>query len=441
MAASAARLARGGCEPGALALRPDPLAWIPTERLHGIDHLRAILMCLGVVLHSANVFSAEGGWKVWDAANATPWADYLNWPLRLVRMPAFFLIAGLLFALSVRRHGVARVLLLRLQRLGIPLVAVLGTLNVCECAVQYHFSTQQLAFPAFFWQELMAGRWLGHLWFLVYLLGYVLLAAFAYRWFERGARAFPVRALVLVVPLAPVFPLALHALAKAVPVLAVPVAGLCLLDWLDFIPYFTIGFLLGFRQDLLRAFPRWSLWQAPAAIAAAFLLAGSKSWFDGLGSRAITIYTRGFLAWCAILLFLFVAQRWLSRPVASARLVSEAAYTIFLFHHFVVVSVGYLVIHLDWPLLVEASLLGASAIGIPLALHSLIRRHSTLRFLFNGDLRPRPVMPLGDTRPLLRLARKVGFAAPLAASPGSPLSRAEGATASVAARTASSTRV
>ena len=67
----------------------------PSDRLHHMDHLRALAMLAGVLFHAALAYSPlmHGFWPLADR-QASAGVDAVVWGMHLVRMPLFFLVAG-----------------------------------------------------------------------------------------------------------------------------------------------------------------------------------------------------------------------------------------------------------------------------------------------------------------------------------------------------------
>ena len=99
-------------------------------RLAGLDAARGIMMLLGIVLHSANVYMLKP-WRVHDAASSIAF-DYVNAGIHAFRMEAFFWVAGFFAAMLIDRQVLSVYLKQRLQQLLVPLLATLCTLNVLE---------------------------------------------------------------------------------------------------------------------------------------------------------------------------------------------------------------------------------------------------------------------------------------------------------------------
>ena len=88
-------------------------------RIHGLDALRAVLMLLGVLIHSA--LNYMPGWFVQDPHNQAEWMMIVIDVIHTFRMPAFFLLSGFFAALLVERRGLFRMFRNRFDRIVRPL--------------------------------------------------------------------------------------------------------------------------------------------------------------------------------------------------------------------------------------------------------------------------------------------------------------------------------
>ena len=73
------------------------------ERLHALDGLRAVMMLLGLVLHSLDSYTVTdlgGAWPFKDAATSAI-ADNITRFIHVFRMPVFFVLAGFLRGLAL----------------------------------------------------------------------------------------------------------------------------------------------------------------------------------------------------------------------------------------------------------------------------------------------------------------------------------------------------
>jgi glucan biosynthesis protein C len=93
------------------------------DRIHGLDALRAIMMLLGLVLHSAVTYSPKdygAAWPLKDPLNTSTLFDILADFIHVFRMPLFFVIAGFFGALLFYDRSPRRMVVNRLQRVVLP---------------------------------------------------------------------------------------------------------------------------------------------------------------------------------------------------------------------------------------------------------------------------------------------------------------------------------
>ncbi|MDH5833357.1 acyltransferase family protein [Luteimonas kalidii] len=364
-------------------------------RLHELDAMRSVLMLLGVVLHASNPYGLEGRWLVADPGRSAT-LEALSDAIHLFRMPAFFLVAGYFSMLLLGRQATGSFLRERMRRLLLPTLAVLLSLNLVQVwmlappAPAGGF-VQGALLPA-----LLRGDWLGHLWFLVDLALYCLVLAALRPWVATPIRgrglawlARP-QALALAIGTAALVPLATMAAAHALPILARELGGLVNPEeLLDHAPFFAMGILLQRDPALLRRFtmPGAGTWWC-GGIAWGLVLALPTP--AGPAATAVAVVAHALLAWCAVRLLFAGFTRWAGGPSRTFGYLSDASYSIYLFHHVWVVVVAGMLLPAPWPPLGKFTVVLVAASVLSLAMHHvLVRPHPRMRWLFNGRALPR----------------------------------------------------
>ena len=92
-----------------------------TGRYHGLDVVRATMMLLGVVIHTALVYCEPQIW-VYEDPDRTALAGILVLAIHIFRMPAFFVMAGFFGAMLFDRRGPGGFASHRYDRIVLPLV-------------------------------------------------------------------------------------------------------------------------------------------------------------------------------------------------------------------------------------------------------------------------------------------------------------------------------
>ena len=346
------------------------------ERFHHIDALRGLLMVLGVVLHAALIYMSGSDWVVSDPGQSAVFG-YVYEGIHAFRMPAFFVISGLLTERMLRK-GAGRFVRDRFVRLGVPLLTTAIVLN----AVQTYLVYGPEVGLAGAWAVYVDGRWVGHLWFIVYLLVYGCVAA--------GVRA------IVGDRLSGAMPLFAGAVIGVMPAVsgglrwvgdtylsadALTHGMLDVRDLIGYATFFAFGLVYrpGADPDALR---RLAIWSVPLL---AFSIASPLDHVDGM-----SLYADAGVAWSTSVLCLYIGLKLLARPSAIVRRLADASYTVYLVHHLAVVALGLALVSVPAPSGVKFALVVAGAVALSLGVHERgVRKSPTLAFLLNGQ-RKRP---------------------------------------------------
>ena len=361
------------------------------ERIHYLDSMRAILMILGILLHTANIFSPNHFWLVSSSETSIVFAgisDFIN----LFRMPAFFMVSGFFFTyiyLKKQRIDITD----RLIRLVVPLAFTALTLNVLQGILVKQHHDQSLDFATFFSQ----GGWVSHLWFLINLSIYnlVVWALFGFkpihsllkklsdflagRWVYLGAiLAFP-------------FLISgIYGLNRIVDIYGNFFGVTSPFLLLFYFQFFAVGLLFGYSQRLLDRFSNLGKKEFLT-----FLIAYGVSFYckNAVAENSFLYDVASAYNSSALVLFLssmcfFLFKRLFDYKNHALRLVSASAYSIYLLHHILVVALGILFVSLQINIYLAYPSIAALTFAATMMAHQGIARSRVLSFLLNG-VRPR----------------------------------------------------
>lgn len=147
--------------------------------------MRAWMMLLGLVLHSAASYTATPMGEAWPFKDAhhSPAFDLPVFVIHLFRMPAFFAVAGFFAAMLIERDGVRGFIRNRARRILLPLaVFLLPTILLVSAGFLFAVWRQGIDPMAFAGERAEFGPPpLMHLWFLWYLAIYCAAAAIVAR--------------------------------------------------------------------------------------------------------------------------------------------------------------------------------------------------------------------------------------------------------------------
>ncbi len=351
--------------------------------------MRGILMMMGVILHACRFYNPAQTWVVYGTNN-TIVANYIAESIHVFRMPAFFVVSGFFCVLTIRRYRPQEFLQLRFKRIVVPLVVTALTLNTIQTV-----ATTYAGFGSFDWKDyVLHGGWVFHLWFLNILIVYfalaTALAAFAGRFTEYAGKqverlflSVPVLAVILMLPLST---LAIFALNKYGLSLRSNVMGIFdVFNILRYLPYFAFGGILAISGKLLNRFSSVNPIVSLLLISIVLLVLEQVSDGDSLSYRITTEYLQGLIVWLAISVCFYVSFAFMSKPSKIWLFLSDASYSVYLFHHIIVVFLGLVLIRLDMPALLGLPLLIVTTAVLSLIIHRhFIVKYRITRYLFNG---------------------------------------------------------
>jgi len=366
----------------------------PPGRLYYLDYLRAGVVALVFLHHTAITYGASGSWYYSDAGSSALSSGLLTLLAAFDQswfMGFLFFLSGYLSPPSYARKGAGRYVLDRLSRFGIPLMFyafVISPLTVwlAQVTTPHHLSLLEVYAEKPFD--------FGVLWFVETLLLMDLLFVLWARWLRRGdldARpggAFPSRrALVAFI--------AGLGVASFLVRFALPVgatfAGLNICYYPSYIAMFVLG-LVAWRRRWLDAIPDAAFrWARSAAIVGVIVLpvllvvgsampngaadfSGGPHW----QALALALWEQVMLVGMSIVLLRW-GQRRLNRPSPFWQGWAQASYLAYIIQPVFIVALAVLVSGAAWPALGKFALVGPLSIVAIYSAARLLRRIGPVR--------------------------------------------------------------
>jgi surface polysaccharide O-acyltransferase-like enzyme len=320
-----------------------------------------------------------------------------SWVLLLDQwfMMTFFFVSGASAWYALRRRTAWQYVAERVRRLLIPFVA--GCALVCPFLVYFalldrlDFRRSFFEFYPQFWS--MAYFQWGHLWFVLYLFVFSLLALPLFLGLRREALQPSVARLATLIDK----PGALFLLA--IPLMIVegalrpswPNGNQNLVDdWANFflyLLYFIYGYFLSSDEQFGRAIDRH--WRTAAALglfgtACIFGLWTTGNTPDYYYWPGCVLYQafRGLNTWFLVLAVLGFARRYLNVHHPFLKYAGEAAYPVYIVHQAVLVGIAFAVVRWPLPSTLQYLAILLGTLTASLALYELLRRIPGARFLF-----------------------------------------------------------
>lgn len=358
------------------------------QRYYYLDSMRSILMVLGVVLHSAQIYNPKQSWAIYSE-NTIPLAGYLVSFINTFRMPTFFVIAGFFCLLTFEKYNLKGFLLNKARRILVPLVSTAVFVNSIQIYILSRFGWYDFDFFNYIYEK----KFISHLWFLNNLIVYFFFTALVLKLFNSFDFKFfldfrilnnkySVYCLVIFMPLFSIFILSLNKL------------GFPLYDsfgvfsyyiLLKYLPYYLFGLLAYKKKHLLSAFSEVNLSCFSVLVVALFIFKMSEFSRSIAMGKVVGYYLDGVLVWAFIVLIFCLFMRYFDSENKYFRYLSDASYTIYLFHHIIVVSLGLLFLKFELsPYLSILIIISLTSIATVLIHNNFIGKISLARNLFNG---------------------------------------------------------
>ncbi|MEQ8936847.1 MAG: acyltransferase family protein [Amphiplicatus sp.] len=356
-----------------------------------LDAARGMLMALGVVIHTANIYSPGASDVIPDPDGGAAFT-YIVEAMHLFRMPAFFLISGFFCAMSLHKYGAGKVLRVRALRLLLPLVTTVLTFNVGALWLLARAGVVSLGPPLSAGNalaEFATVNWLLHLWFLVVLFAFVAISALLFAVARKKPPSISASFRSIdPLYLAPVFALlsygapAFGAIASSV-VYTPRVGALTVYTFLEYAPYFIVGYYLFSRPEMMSKLRRYS--NAKAMLFLAVVLFWPVEKITRLLPDALELGFAALGSWVATLTAFPVFVALVDRLQFDARALARASYTFYLAHFVLVTAYSTLVVRVSAPAGVEFSFIVAATLALTLLFHFyVVQKSSILSLSLNG---------------------------------------------------------
>lgn len=372
-----------------MSVTPQPRS-TPARR-YDLDWLRSAVVLMLIPYHTSRLFDTWEPFYVKNAQTSValsgarafldPWG-----------MPLLFVIAGSATWLALRRRTGIQYLRERLLRLTIPLLFGLVVIVPPQAYLAYLAHGNETSYPEFFvlyWAlqtgELMGwdgGFTLGHLWFLVWLFAFSLVALPLFV-FLRGRSGDRLIGWVARLSERPGVIFLFFLPFWLTDPLPGPIVGG--LNPFSYIFLFIAGFVLfgdeKFQLVLDRSWrPALSLGVCTLAVLVAIRFSGielpESSWQSSV--RDGLLY---FTIWALVIGLLGFGHCFLNRPGRVLSYLGAASYPYYVLHQTVIVFFGFYVVHWSIGILPKFLIIGIAALAVTLGLYELARRVSVTRFL------------------------------------------------------------
>lgn len=337
---------------------------IKTERIHSMDSLRAIMMLLGLVIHSAltyGVVDYGDSWSLKDPNSTHISNDFIASWVHAFRMQGFFVVAGFFASMLFYERSPLKMVKNRISRIVIPF-AVFVVLLWPTIVLGFGYTRAVFASDQNAWAETLAKfsdlgilipKGTFHLWFLYYLamitFASVILAlavkrlpsltSFTSKVFNWVVKK-PILRIVIFAGISAIVYFIMGTYNVSTSTSFVP-------DFNTFIYYFSfyiIGWVLFKSKDLLDSFTRLD----GLSVMLGTALYTFYYFTDLEISYGLRILIKSIVVWLLIFGIMGLFIRYGSKYSARMRYISDSSYWVYLAHLGLTAIIPSLIV--DWPL-------------------------------------------------------------------------------------------
>ena len=346
--------------------------------------------------HAARVFDPWENFYVRNDALSPVLFDIVIRSLSPWHMSLFFLLAGASSYFALCHRSGRQYVRERFKRLLIPFIfgvlVLIPPQSYLGLVSHSDYSRSFLAWlPNFFTLQeddmdgyFMGGHTWGHLWFIIHLFIYSIVAVslFLYlnresgrRLISRIAKAFKNPGVLYLFPVVLVVMNEFPEIAGGNP--------------LFYITFFICGFLLMSDASFMDTIDRQKLIlliTGPVIFIGILIAIGTNNWpedLPGWANDIVDAYVDCFVPWFVILTILAYGRRFLNVTNRFLKYFAEAAYPLYILHQTAIIIIAFYVVQSDMPVALKyAVIVSASLASTLLVYHVLVKRTNATRFLF-----------------------------------------------------------
>jgi glucan biosynthesis protein C len=367
---------------------------IDNKRYYAFDSLRATMMLLGIVIHSAMTFSSK--LEIQFSLKAKETSDvfyFIIYFIHTFRMPIFFLVAGFFGSFLFYNKSPNQMLKNRFRRIFLPFLVFLLLLQpVTSFAFKYYMALMNGEMPISLSKH-FSNLWsyvpfsLGHLWFLYYLF---IISVLTYLFLKLTKR---ISMLAIDNLFKQTFENPLYRLLAMTIILFIilflfdaknfetsinPIPDLGILTY--FLSFYITGWLLYRKKELVNTLKRYDIMTTILGV----ILFCLKNYFDNQMSLTILQLLNSLITCSLTLGIIGLFLRFADKPNNKATYFVNSAYWVYLFHFFITILLSGLVYDLTISIYLKYLIVLITTTIICLTTYHFFVRQTFIGVFLNG---------------------------------------------------------
>jgi glucan biosynthesis protein C len=341
------------------------------DRLYYMDVLRGLLMILGVVLHTLAIYTVNSEWKV-SSSISVSYADPLLNIIHLFRMPAFFIISGYFMAMILGKQDTVEYVRNRLIRLGVPLLFAGIAFNL-PMAMFINGGPADIGW----YQFIVTGIWLGHLWFLGTLILYSAFVALIWKWIKpiisvQSKWLWLLSLLFLMI----LYPVTLR-IGWYMESIKINLILISVFNIFEYLPFFLFGLVLFFQYKYIKLGEKLNFWCFTSIVI--YLL------WSIIDMKLITDSLMFIMATFFSFTLLSFFERFFNGQAKWKKYLANSSYTVYLLHQPIIILISFFMVDSFVNIHVQVGIIMVMTMLLTFIIHfKLVIKYQVIEFLMNG---------------------------------------------------------
>lgn len=350
------------------------------DRYYDFDLLRGILMMWGVFVHTETLKISE----------YLPLVSYIS---GFVRMELFMMVSGFFSMLLYERYGSDNFIKRRFLNIAVPFFIVLITMNQITNWLVYNYHNEPVTLMAYYIGEsLPEGSkgpmvWHLHLWFLIPLMFYIPIMDISVK-MSRVIKDLSINKKLIYPSVFLSIPLACFASRVVYEIAIEPFFPKFILyplrETLFMFPFYFLGILMYSYKEIKNSMTFIRPFYLVFSISFYALVMLIQDQLNKLLFESLMLIAKVFIAIVLSSFLLFIFERWFSKKSPISLMLSNSAYTVYLFHYVVIYMLAGFIVN-EQSSEITAIAIVLLTITLTMCIHFLlINKNKVLCGLYNG---------------------------------------------------------
>jgi len=359
------------------------------NRIYYMDAMRGILILLIVVIHSLQVFNPDSKWLL-HSNNTVKFAPYIIEILMFFVLPSFFIISGFFAAMSISKSGIENFFDSKLKRILIPIFMAAITLNSLQTFLLIKNNWMKFELRNY----ITKGEWISHLWFLIDLAIFFFLLYISVKFFKLIVKKIINKIDIIFNKISIILFLFLFSFIIVILLILVSITSKYIYNEIInihsiayYLPFFMLGTLLYINKKILNKLLKIPFWNSLLIVIISLYFSNYLITLDGKLYKILYYFFNITAHVFSSVLCLLIFNKFMNKKSDLLLFLADASYTIYLFHHVVVVAIAILLIKLNIGGVYGLVVLITSSSIVSIIIHkTLILKINLLSFLYNGKV-------------------------------------------------------